>query len=388
MVKNNVILKLNLNYICNLKIYLIILFILCSFTKYSHSQNFVTPNNVAELPEEIKETSGLANLNGDIWTHNDSGNDPLLYQINTTNGSIIRTVEIVNATNEDWEDITIDENFIYIGDIGNNFGDRTDLRIYKVSRAALEVSDEVYAEVIHYSYSDQNSWEPNHNNHNFDCEAMICYGDKLYLFSKNWIDHQTRSYVLSKQSGTHVAVYQSTFDIECMVTGAEKLNTSNNLILIGYNSSGGSYTWIFDGFDGTDFFSGNNTKFIWTSLTQIEGVCEANEPGGIYISSEEYNDLLDPTLFYHDVPGDTTDIPEHRFQNFRIVYSNNLLLISPEVNETITADVQLLSTSGRVLYKKKFINELQLQVPINVSMGIYLIVIATEKGAVTYKIVL
>lgn len=369
-----------------MKFYFIILFALFSFAKFGLSQTFVTPDNLTELNQDVKETSGLINLNGEIWTHNDSGDDPILYQINTSNDNIIRTVEIVNATNEDWEDIAADENFVYIGDFGNNYGDRTDLCIYKINRNVLAESDEVYAEIIHFSYSDQVSWEPNHNNHNFDCEAMVSFGNNLYLFSKNWLDKQTRCYQLSKQSGTHIAEYQSTFDIDCLVTGGEMLTTPNRLILIGYNSSGGSYTRIFEGFSGSDFFSGSNTKLIWTSLTQIEGVCEANETNKIYVSSEEIEEVLDPTLFLHDVPGDTTDIIEQNFQNFRVYTSNNFIFIEPGSKNSIIAEIQLINTLGTVLYKKQVFNESQVKVPIIVSKGIYLLVIDTEKGGIVYKI--
>ena len=386
--QKNVILKLNLNYFYKLKFYFIILFTLICFAKFSNAQNFVTPENLTELDQDIKETSGLVNLNGEIWTHNDSGDDPILYQINASNGNIIRTVEIANATNEDWEDITADENFVYIGDVGNNYGDRTDLRIYKISRSALAASDEVYAEIIQYSYSDQTSWEINHNNHDFDCEALISFENNLYLFSKNWVDHQTRCYQLSKQSGTHIAEYQSTYDIECLVTGGEILKAPNRLVLIGYNSNGGSYTWIFEGFNDANFFSGTNTKLIWTSLTQIEGVCQANESNKIYVSSEEISDVLDPTLFFHDVPGDTTDVIEQNFQKFRVYTSNNYIFIEPDSEKSITADIQLLNTSGTVLYKKRFVNESQVQVHTNVSNGIYLLVVTTKQGTNTYKIVL
>lgn len=386
--ENNVIVKLNLNYFCKLKFYFIILFALCAFAKVSNSQSFVTPENITELDQDVKETSGLVNLNGEIWTHNDSGDDPILYQINTSNGNIIRTVEIVNATNEDWEDITADENFVYIGDVGNNYGDRTDLKIYKVSRAAIEASDEVFAELIHYYYSDQTSWEPNHNNHNFDCEAMVSFGNNLYLFSKNWVNHETRCYQLSKQAGFHVAEYQSTFDIDCLVTGGEMLLSPNRLILIGYNSSGGSYTRIFEGFNGADFFTGSNTKLIWTSLTQIEGVCESNETNKIYVSSEKIEEVIEPTLFLHDVPGDTTDIIEQKFQDqeFKVYANNGIIFIEPGSKHSITAEIKLLNTSGNILYKNTYVNNLQVQIPINVPSGIYLLVVLSENGIYSYKL--
>ena len=102
---------------------------------------------------------------------------------------------------------------------------------------------------------------------------MVSFQDKLYLISKNWVNHQTRCYELSNQPGTHIAEYQAAFNTNCLITGAEIIPSSNVLVLIGYNSNGGSYTWLFKNFPGTNFFSGSNTKLIRTMLTQIEGVC-------------------------------------------------------------------------------------------------------------------
>jgi len=291
------------------------------------AQNLITPEIITNLSEDVNETSGLTNLNGEIWTHNDKGDDAVIYRL------------------------------------------------------------KVYAEIIHYTYSDQTSWEPNHNNNDFDCEALISYGEKLYLFSKNWVDHQTRCYQLSKQAGTHIAEYQSTFDIECMVTGAEILDASNSLVLIGYNSSGGSYTWIFKDFIGTDFFDGNNTKLIWTSLTQIEGVCTASE-NSIYISSEEFSGIVDPTLYYLDVSSYTTEIIEKSYQDFRIFSNNNLIFIEPEFEETITAEIQLINTCGTTIFQQQCKNAINFQIPISVSKGIYIIVIKSEMGTNSFKIAL
>ena len=341
-------------------------------TENSAAQNFITPQVSTILSESVSETSGLANLDGEIWTHNDSGDDPLLYQISSTNGSVLRTVEIVNATNDDWEDIANDDNFVYVGDIGNNWGDRSDLKIYRISRAALAVSDFIYAEVIHYSYSDQTSWEPNHNNHDFDCEAMICYQDKLYLFSKNWVDNMTRCYELPNQPGTHVAEYQSTFDINCLVSGAEILPENNTLVLIGYNTSGGTYSWLFDGFTGNNFFNGNDTKLIWTTLTQIEGVCWA-EDQDVYVSSEEFAGLVDPTLYYMDITGYLTGISTYTEKSIDIFASQNNVLITANTGQAITGTVRIMDTSGKTIHQIKVENQMKIQFSVNLSSGVYII---------------
>ena len=48
-------------------------------------------------------------------------------------GRLIAEFPVEGATNEDWEDITIDDaGNLYIGDIGNNKNERDDLRVYRV----------------------------------------------------------------------------------------------------------------------------------------------------------------------------------------------------------------------------------------------------------------
>ena len=63
-----------------------------------------------------------------------------------------------------------------------------------------------------------------------------------------------------------------------------------------------------------------------------------------------------------------------------------MLFIEPNSDEIITAEIQLLSTSGIVLYEKQFVNEQQVQVPIEGAKGIYLVVVSNEKGINTFKV--
>jgi hypothetical protein len=86
---------------------------------------------IARLDDKIQETSGLSILNGKLYTFNDSGNDPELFEISKTSGEIVNTLK-VNGKNKDWEALTNDGTHFYIGDFGNNGGKRRDLEIYKV----------------------------------------------------------------------------------------------------------------------------------------------------------------------------------------------------------------------------------------------------------------
>jgi hypothetical protein len=78
---------------------------------------------VGRLDEKlIPEASGIVKSRrypGIFWTHNDSGNPPLLFAIRG-DGRIVRQFR-VGVPNIDWEDIAIDDQgHLYLGDIGNN----------------------------------------------------------------------------------------------------------------------------------------------------------------------------------------------------------------------------------------------------------------------------
>ena len=111
-------------------------------------------DNRIELPAVVEETSGLAKIGEDLLTHNDSGDNPILYQI-STKGDLMKTFEINGATHRDWEDIAQDDHHYYVADVGNNNGKRKDLTIYILSKD-LELEDS-----IKISYSKQTSFKKN-----------------------------------------------------------------------------------------------------------------------------------------------------------------------------------------------------------------------------------
>ena len=59
-------------------------------------------------------------LDGKIITHNDSGDDANLYEIDSLSGTILRTISTANAKNVDWEDLAENDTHLFITDIGNN----------------------------------------------------------------------------------------------------------------------------------------------------------------------------------------------------------------------------------------------------------------------------
>lgn len=90
------------------------------------------------LPPEVRESSGVAISTrepGVLWTHNDSGGEPVLYALDTA-GRLIGQVTIDGVENVDWEDLSAGPcpagECFYIGDIGDNHRRRREIVVHRV----------------------------------------------------------------------------------------------------------------------------------------------------------------------------------------------------------------------------------------------------------------
>jgi hypothetical protein len=256
----------------------------------------VTP--VATLHSSVRESSGLIYLNQRLVTHNDSNGEAALYEIDNSSGNVTRRVIISNAENIDWEDICNDDKYIYIGDFGNNKGNRTDLKVYKLLIADyLNTSQNTLtAETIHFSYADQTDFSAGDYNTNFDAEALISFNDSLYIFTKNWTDLKTNVYALPKNPGTYQISKVDGFDVQGLISGAAYNARSGSILLTGYTSSQ-PFIVKLSGYNKSRFFSGSVERHTIQpqGSYQIEGITPIDE-NQYYITSEE-NALGKSTLY-------------------------------------------------------------------------------------------
>jgi len=242
------------------------------------------------LPEEVDETSGLIFYRDLLWTHNDSGGEPEIYAVDTADGTIVQTIKINGATNKDWEDIAMDEQYIYIGDFGNNLGDRKDLRIYRISKTEIPENGNaaVASEVIDFSFFDQVDFSSRNLAHDYDCESMIISGENIFLFSKNWLDGNTRIYKLPAIPGTYSAEFLYSLDVNGLITGADIYDKSNRVVLIGYRNFFPFMVLIND--LGTSNASPDYIKVDFPHITgiQSEGITFIDSLN-VFVSCENYN---------------------------------------------------------------------------------------------------
>ena len=104
------------------------------------------PTTLATIKDRsISESSGLIASRatpGAYWTHNDSGDGPFIYAIDTR-GESLGTFRVTGAQNRDWEDIAAgpgphsNKSYLYLGDIGDNDSVRPEVIVYRVAEPAL-----------------------------------------------------------------------------------------------------------------------------------------------------------------------------------------------------------------------------------------------------------
>ncbi|MGY8946004.1 MAG: hypothetical protein ACKVJS_02990 [Flavobacteriales bacterium] len=168
------------------------------------------------LSNIIEETSGLEIIDDVFITHNDSGGEASLYYL-SKEGEIIKTREVKHAVNIDWEDLTRDDKYIYISDIGNNYNNRKDLKIYKLP---IDESSEEKTKIISFNYPEQNSFKINRNTI-YDAEGLISIDDKLIIFTKNRAKKITELYLIPKDPGNYDAKKIGTLKVNSIITAAD-----------------------------------------------------------------------------------------------------------------------------------------------------------------------
>jgi hypothetical protein len=168
------------------------------------------------LSKKIDETSGLEIVDGQFITHNDSGGDPKLYYLDKK-GKIVFERTLEGVKNNDWEDITKDDQFIYVANMGNNFDTRKNLSIIKTP---IDPSSSE-AELIEFNYPEQVKFTTAYNQSQYDAEALITIDDYLIILTKNKLKKITEIYALPKIAGKYEAKKIGSLNTQSIITGGD-----------------------------------------------------------------------------------------------------------------------------------------------------------------------
>lgn len=263
----------------------------------------------------IGEMSGLVKSRrfpGVYWVHNDSGDRPRLFAIDRQGNVIITDylrnlyygenkepgkelwpgLAILSAANVDWEDIAVDDDFLYIADLGNNDNARRDMGVYVLYEPnPRAVHESRILKFLPIRYPEQHNYPA--NEWHFDSESLFIAGGELYFLTK----HRQAGKPMGWQKGVNLYRLETAYtdranilkkidsneDIT-LATGADVSPDGKKLAILSYTG-----LWVFDKPRfGSRWISGTPRMLVLDPkiTRQVEAVCwDDNET--ILISNEQ-----------------------------------------------------------------------------------------------------
>jgi hypothetical protein len=158
--------------------------------------------------DPLSEVSGMVKSRSypnTYWVVNDSRNGARLFAVNSEGNNIIPTFSrfsyygeeaeedkeqwegfrVLYAENSDWETMTVDDSYLYVGDVGNNFHNRRDLKVYLLSEIDPTASTQsAVIKTLPVSYPQQTGFLSLASSQ-FDCEAIFIADGRLYFVTKH-----------------------------------------------------------------------------------------------------------------------------------------------------------------------------------------------------------
>ncbi len=265
---------------------LVLLSVSCGFSSKNNSTEQVNSNAVKtitvapqsfikKLPGKLAENSGIIFYDNLFWTINDSGGKNKIFAFNFE-GKIEKEIEIEGATNIDWEDIAHDKKFIYVGDFGNNRGNRCNQTIYKIEKKKIgkKAKQKVKSKKIEFNFKNQTNFTLRSKATSFDCEAVVEYNKSLYIFTKDWVNRTTTVYRIPRKKGEYSVQPIDTFNVNGLITGADISPDKTKLALVGYKDYK-PIMWLFSNFTKENFWGDKQLHFEMDPIfdAQTEGVC-------------------------------------------------------------------------------------------------------------------
>ena len=157
---------------------------------FSRPHNTAGPCEVTNraMLSDVPEASGLAVSRGHpglLWTHNDSGNDAVLFALDASGA--MRGHVRVQILMRDWEDISAapcgsvrlrsgqTRDCLYLGDIGDNSFNRRRIQVLVVAEPDPAAAETSRPEIFNVAYPD--------GAHN--AEAMFVVGGRLFIVTRD-----------------------------------------------------------------------------------------------------------------------------------------------------------------------------------------------------------
>lgn len=322
----------------------------------AHSPIFAQHSTV-QLPEDINESSALEwATDSSLYTINDSGNDPELYEIHH-DGRLLRTIDLddFGVDNYDWESLAQDALYLYIGDFGNNRNTRKNLVIYKISKAQLRRGWGSATE-IRFKCAEQRKFPPKPSSRQYDFEGFYATATDLVVWSKNRTEPcngYAREYHISKNPGNYTVVARDSIYLqgeslfEQWVAGADYHQGKKLTALI----SGPSIHFLVPDASGTLV-----DLPVWAGISQKESVVFGK--GTTLYVSDEVNHLSSGKLYTYDYAPWLEALSTYRNSPAQVLQSRvkrtEKLVLSIQYMSAIQVPITITNAAGNIVHSETF----------------------------------
>lgn len=254
---------------------------------------------VGDLPASLAEASGIARdpRRDDLfWLHNDSGNDPVLFAVDTT-GALAGSAVITGASNRDPEDLAVarcqDGWCLYYGDIGDNQAVHEEIYVHRLPLPALPSDAAVPTEPV----SPLMTYTMRYAGGARDAEALFIDAERgelgivtkgregvieLHVANLQTLEAADGPVVLERVGRLDLPPAESTSD---WVTAADLSPDGSRLAVRSYST-----LYLFD-WAGSEMFDTLTTpasaSLVPALEPQGEGVAFANDGSRLYLASEQ-----------------------------------------------------------------------------------------------------
>jgi hypothetical protein len=223
------------------------------------AQGAIVPRK-SQLGAELPEISGLTRTtDGRLWGLNDSGNAPILFEIDPQTGDVAN-FHLLPIPNRDWEELQADVyGNLWIADIGNNANRRKNLCFFRYNPHSGSIDS------LRFRYPDQLAFPPKaESDWQFDGEAFVWWNDTLHIFTKSRFnsDNYTKHYTLVAEPGEQVAVLRDNLRIRNRAVTAAALSPDGKELALtayllrfkwGFWPQTRAHVYFFSGFEGTNY---------------------------------------------------------------------------------------------------------------------------------------
>ncbi len=259
-------------------------------------------------PIELSEASGMVPLesweNG-LWLINDSGDGPNIHLVNKVSGRTICKLTIVGLTANDWEDLGqfVDSNgisWLYIGDIGDNIGQRPFVELFRFKEPKIEEIDTTL-NLLSWVPTNLEYWKFTYPEGGLDAEAFWVdpVTGKPWIVTKRTM--RAMLYSLPKVPENHIdtAVFEGSLPLQFITSADTRIYPNGICPIVMRNYSS---LWIWERISSESIQDALNRapKKLPYSIPELQGESICFLASGGYAVVSERVDSMIPVIYSYD----------------------------------------------------------------------------------------